>query len=269
MRCWRVASRAARSCWRGGDSFAGWIRRDLSAEARETRTRKRRNPPLLLPRREKRWVTLSTFPHPKKSGARGAAFEIRHRRGLRRLGFRLLLRRPGVLAFGVDVAIDELDHRHRCVVAIAETGLDDAGVAAVAVLVAGRQHVEQLLDLIEVAHLADRLAAHRQPALLAERDQLLDDRPQLLGLRERGDDLLVLDQRGGHVGEHGGAMARRAAQLAVRVTVAHGGLSSSLGAASRRALQRKIRSGLRTSWPARRCSRAASWARPCRGAGPC
>src|ERR1700751_1877985 len=95
---------------------------------------------------------------------------------LRRFGFFLLLHRAGVLALGIDVAIDELDHGHRGIVAVAEAGLDDAGVAALAVLVAGRQHIEQLLDLVDVAHLRDGLTAQGKAALLAERDQLLDDR---------------------------------------------------------------------------------------------
>src|SRR5213080_3820037 len=40
------------------------------------------------------------------------------------------LDRAGILALGVGVAVDELDDRHRRVVAIAEPVLDDAGVAA-------------------------------------------------------------------------------------------------------------------------------------------
>ncbi len=127
----------------------------------------------------------------------------------------------GVLALGVDVAVDEFDHGHRRVVAVAEAGLDDAGVAALAVLVAGRQRVEQLPDLILVAHLGDRLAAHGQPALLAERDQLLHDRAKLLGLRQRGDDLLVLDQRGAHVCKHRAAMLGGAVELAMNLAVTH------------------------------------------------
>src|SRR6202048_2313231 len=117
----------------------------------------------------------------QKSGSRGAALKLGSETGLRRLGF-LFLHRAGVLALGVDVAVDEFDHGHRGVVAVAEAGLDDAGVAALAVLVAGRPRVEQLANLILVAHFGDRLAAHRKTALLAERDELLDDRPQLLGL---------------------------------------------------------------------------------------
>src|SRR4051812_35051440 len=66
-----------------------------------------------------------------------------------------VLRRTGVETLGIDVAVDELDDRHRRIVAVTEAGLDDAGIAALAVLVAGRQRVEQLADLIQVAHLAD------------------------------------------------------------------------------------------------------------------
>jgi len=60
-----------------------------------------------------------------------------------------------------------------------------------------------------------------QIATLAQGDQLLDDRTQLLGLGQGGHDLLVLDQRGRHIGEHRLAMARGAAQLPVGVSVAH------------------------------------------------
>src|SRR6266568_985745 len=38
--------------------------------------------------------------------------------------------RAGILAFGVGVAVDQLDDRHRRVVAVAVAGLDDAGIAA-------------------------------------------------------------------------------------------------------------------------------------------
>src|SRR5215475_5851048 len=141
-------------------------------------------------------------------------------RSLRRLGFRLL-DRTGILALGIDVAVDELDHGHRRVVAVAEAGLDDARVTALAVLVAGRQRVEQLLDHVGVAHLGDGLAAVGEPALLAERDELLDDRTQLFGLGQRGDDLLVLDQGCAHVGEHRAAMLGGAVELAMNLAVTH------------------------------------------------
>src|SRR5207248_9541105 len=95
-------------------------------------------------------VDAATATANKKSGAEAPLSRNLMPTGLRRLGF-LGLDRTGVLALGVDVAIDELDHGHWGVVAVAEAGLDDAGVAALAVLVAGRERVEQLPDLILVA----------------------------------------------------------------------------------------------------------------------
>ena len=61
-----------------------------------------------------------------------------------------------------------------------------------------------------------------QIAALAERDQLLDDRAQILCLRQRGDNLLVFDQRLAHIGEHRLAMFMRAAEAALGVSVIHG-----------------------------------------------
>ena len=52
----------------------------------------------------------------------------------------------GILALGIDVAVDELDDRHRRRVAVAEAGLQDARIAAVAVRIALGEHVEELLD---------------------------------------------------------------------------------------------------------------------------
>src|SRR5205807_10547614 len=61
-----------------------------------------------------------------------------------------------------------------------------------------------------------------QAAALAERDQLLDDLAQILRLRQRGDDLLVLDQRLAHIGKHRLTMFMRAAEAALGVSVIHG-----------------------------------------------
>src|SRR5215469_16584746 len=96
----------------------------------------------------------------------------------RRGGFLLGLLglRPGIEALGGLVAIHELDHGDRCGITIAEAGLEHAGIAAVALLVAGAEHLEELLDHGDVADLRDRLAARMQVAALAERDELLDHR---------------------------------------------------------------------------------------------
>src|SRR3546814_17666809 len=55
--------------------------------------------------------------------------------------------RARILALGVHVAVDQLDDRDRRGVGGANAGLDDAGIAAVAVRVAFGRHVEQLLPL--------------------------------------------------------------------------------------------------------------------------
>src|SRR5579863_8803914 len=121
----------------------------------------------------------------KKRRPKAPLFEPDIGRSLRCFRRSLLLHWTGIEALGIDIAVDELDDRHRRVVAIAEAGLDDAGVTAVAVLVAGSENFEQLLGLVDIAHLRDRLAAQRKSALLAERDELLHDRAQFLGLRQR------------------------------------------------------------------------------------
>src|ERR1019366_5625714 len=148
----------------------------------------------------------------------------------------LLLRRPGILALGLDVAVDELDHRLRGAVAVTEASLEHAGIAALAVLVARADHVEQFLDHGDVAHFRDRLAARGKAALLGQRDHFFHDRAKFLRLRQGSDDLLVLDQRGGHVGEHGGAMRRMPAELAVKFSVTHRLLSQPLMTQPRRGL---------------------------------
>src|SRR6185369_3662894 len=90
-----------------------------------------------------------------------------------------------------------------------------------AVLVARRDHVEELLDHLRVTQFGDGLTAGGKVALLADRHQLLDDRTKLLRLRQSRDDLLVLDQRRAHVGEHRHTMRRMTPQLAVNFSVTH------------------------------------------------
>src|SRR5580704_4651282 len=114
-----------------------------------------------------------------KKGAARPLLVVRSRPGKSRRRGRLGVRRlhrSGILALGLDVAIDELDHRDRRVVAVAEARLHDAQIAAVTLLVAWADDLEQLLDHRDVADLGDRLAPRMQVAALAERDQLFDDR---------------------------------------------------------------------------------------------
>src|SRR3546814_18430378 len=60
-----------------------------------------------------------------------------------------------------------------------------------------------------------------QVAPLAQRDELVHQRLQLFGFRQRGGDLLVLDQRRGHVAEHRATVGARLVELATGITVAH------------------------------------------------
>ncbi|VXA90708.1 hypothetical protein BREVUG8_10100 [Brevundimonas sp. G8] len=110
---------------------------------------------------------------------------------------------------------------------MAEAGLHDADIAAVTLAVARAERFEQLADLRHVANLADGLTTSVQVALLGEGDQLLDEGTQFLRLGQGRGDLLVLDQRGGHVREHGGAVATRATEFTMGGAVAHLGLSYS------------------------------------------
>src|SRR5579862_752281 len=196
-------------------------------------------------------------------------------RKLGRLGgfrFVVLWTRAGILAFGGFVALDQFDDGHRRVVAVAEAGLDDAGIAARAAGVALGERRQQLVGELGVLQAGDRLAAGMQPALLAERDQALDDRPQILRLRQRRADLLVLQQRGGEVLEHRLAVGRAAAEAAMVHPVAHGSVFrlviDLLAGSSRPGGGCGANTARRSAWPAPRCSRAASWRSPCPNGAP-
>jgi len=88
----------------------------------------------------------------------------------------VLLHRAGIQALCFDIAVDELDHPNRRRIAMTEARLEDPGVTALAILVARRQHIEELLDDNLVLKLRDGLAARMQIPTLAEGDELLDDR---------------------------------------------------------------------------------------------
>ena len=132
-------------------------------------------------------------------------------------------------------AVHQLHERHGRVVALAEAPLEDAQVTAVAALVARPQLVEELHDHVAVAQAVEREALVGERRVLAERDDGLGHPAQLLGLRERGADRLVLQERDGHVAQHREAMAAGAVEFPQSVTVTHGTGPSSCGAASHRA----------------------------------
>src|ERR1700677_3207595 len=82
---------------------------------------------------------------------------------------------PGILALGLDVAIDQLDDCTRRRIAVKEAGLHHAGIAAVALLVARAEHLEELLDHRQIAHLRERVAAGMHVAALARRPAVRPD----------------------------------------------------------------------------------------------
>src|SRR5216683_2821463 len=187
-----------------------------------------------------RWpvmVGASSVVHAATRASSSATARERRRRSLTRLervtsGRRGLFRlrgsldRAGIEALGVGIAVDQLDHGHRRGVAVAEASLEYAGVAAAALLVALGESGEDLLDQLRVLQRRDRLPACMQAAALAQGHKLLDDATQLLGFRQRGADLLVLQKRMRHVVEHGLAMGASTAELAAAQAMAHGSLPS-------------------------------------------
>src|SRR6185295_2336307 len=79
------------------------------------------------------------------------------------LGLFLGLDRAGILTLGRDVAVDELDDRHRGHVAVAEARLQHAGVAAGAALVAVGERGQELLRQLVVLQRGEDLTASSKP----------------------------------------------------------------------------------------------------------
>src|SRR5208282_2253436 len=97
----------------------------------------------------------------------------------RLLGGRAFLLCGGALArllgLGLLFLSGELDHRHHRRVAAAMAELDHPGVAAVAILEARRDLVEQLLDRVMRLQRRERAATRGEIVLLAERDHPVRD----------------------------------------------------------------------------------------------
>src|SRR5690606_1753582 len=91
--------------------------------------------------------------------------------------------------------VDQLDVRHRRVVASAETALEDAQVAAWTLAVTRAEFDEQGADRFLVAQAREGEAAIGDAVLLGKGDQRLGEPAQLLGLGQGRTDEAVLDQR--------------------------------------------------------------------------
>src|SRR6185436_18182137 len=134
---------------------------------------------------------------------------------------RLALGALALLLGAGELVVDPLEESHLGAVARPRPELQDAQVAAVAFLEARRHLVEQLLDQRPLGDPAAHLAAGVDGAALALGDDLLGDRPQLLGLGERGADAAALHQRGELVTEERLAVLAGAAELAALDVVTH------------------------------------------------
>src|SRR6185437_3621442 len=154
--------------------------------------------------------------HPAALTARAASG-----RGFFGLGVFPDLLRPGIDALGIRIAVDQLDDRHRRVVAVAEPRLENAGIAAGALGVALGQRGQHLVSDLGVLKVGDQAAARREAAALAGGDEALDDGTQILRLGQRRGDLLMLQQSMGEIVEHRLAMGRSAAEMPAIHAVTH------------------------------------------------
>ena len=125
-------------------------------------------------------------------------------------------------AFGVHITVDQFDDGHRRHVAIAETRFQNAGISTGAVLVAWAQFIEQLGDHFAVAQPGKSHATLVHTVALGHGDERLGDAAQLLGFGQRGLDDFMIQQRHGHVLEHGLAVAAVTVELPSCLAMTHG-----------------------------------------------
>src|SRR5206468_2044626 len=117
-------------------------------------------------------------------------------------GFLLLRRLLGLR----PLALDQLHDREVCGVTETVAELHHARVAAMALGVARREVVEELLHHARAPEHGRRPPPGMERALLAERDHPVGPAPDLLRLGVRRADRLVLEQRGHQVAEERAAM---------------------------------------------------------------
>src|SRR5215213_436109 len=126
----------------------------------------------------------------------------------------------------------ELDARHLGTVTLAVTGLEDARVATVPRGEPRPDLLEQLVRRFPLLDVANGEPTGVQGARARLRDQLLDERPELLGLRFGRLDGLALDERGREVPHQRELLFARAAELTSSLPVTHWCYSSSSSGAA-------------------------------------
>jgi len=82
-------------------------------------------------------------------------------------------------------------------------------------------------DLLAGQHGQDPAEPVEVPAVLGERDDLLDVRLKFLGLGQGRLDPAMLDQRGGQVAEHHPPVRRGPLEFAAGISVTHGSFGGS------------------------------------------
>src|SRR3712207_4036367 len=127
---------------------------------------------------------------------------------------------------------DPFDARHLRAVTLAVAGLENARVAAGPGGEAGADLLEQLVGGRALLHGAAGEPAGVQRARLRLRDELLDERAQLLGLRLGRLDRAGLDERGGEVAHERELLLAGAAELTPGLRVTHRSYSSSSSGAA-------------------------------------
>src|SRR5580704_10214948 len=116
---------------------------------------------------------------------------------------------------------EEFDERRVSAVALAPTGSDNTQVSTFAVPEPGGDGVEKLVHCGTRHEIGDGLAARGQIAALAQRDHLLDQRTQGLGLGHSGLDSLFDDERSHQVPQQGAAVAGVTSQFPSCYFVTH------------------------------------------------
>src|SRR6478672_13283745 len=128
--------------------------------------------------------------------------------------------------------LNELDARHVCAVTLAVAGLQNARVTAGPRRELRPDLLEQLVRRFPLLDVAAGQPARVQRAGAGLRDELLDERPQFLGLRLGGLDGPALDERGREVTHERELLLARAAQLPSCLPVTHWCYSSSSSGAA-------------------------------------
>ena len=128
------------------------------------------------------------------------------------------------LLFGLGhvlVVVNQLDEAHRGGIAGTETGLDDAGVATGTICDLYADFLEELGHSVLILEVREDHTTAVGGVLLRLRDKGLDVLLQRLCLCDSRSDSFVLDQRYGHVSEHGRTVRSSTTEMVEFLIVSH------------------------------------------------